>query len=58
MEGIQTTQYFEFTRLRGDRSEIKDEWVLQAVNHPIEEQIQSDGRIRRWAWIEESEKYL
>jgi hypothetical protein len=39
MEGIKTTQYFEFTRERGDRSEIKDEWILQAVNHPIEEEI-------------------
>lgn len=58
MEGIQTTRYFEFTRQRNDRSEIKDEWILQALNDPIEEQIQSDGRIRRWAWIAESKKYL
>lgn len=58
MQGIQTTQYFEFTRQRGDRSEIKDEWIFQAVNDPIEEEIQSDGRIRRWTRIAESEKYL
>ncbi|HKK17887.1 MAG TPA: hypothetical protein VJ952_04320 [Opitutales bacterium] len=58
MEGIKTTQYFEFTRQRSDRAEIKDEWILQAVNHPVEEAIQSDGRIRRWAWVEGAEKYL
>jgi hypothetical protein len=27
-------------------------------NHPIFEQIQVDGRIRRWAFIEEVQKYL
>jgi hypothetical protein len=28
------------------------------VEKPDSEKVQSDGRIRRWAWIEEEKKYL
>jgi uncharacterized membrane protein len=28
------------------------------VNHPIHEEIQRDGRLRRWAWIAGEAKYL
>lgn len=58
MEGFKTTQYFSFTRKREDRQQIKDEWILQAIESPIEESVQSDGRIRRWALIEAENKYL
>ncbi len=52
------TQYFLFTRDRPDRQEIKLEWIEQVFNHPEKEEIQSDGRIRRWAKIAENQKYL
>lgn len=52
------TQYFLFTRDRPDRQEIKLEWIEQVFNHPEKEEIQSDGRIRRWAKITENQKYL
>ncbi|MDA0838219.1 MAG: hypothetical protein O3B01_28145 [Planctomycetota bacterium] len=52
------TQYFLHTRERPDRKRIRDEWILEAVRHPIREAVQSDGRIRRWKWIEEEDKYL
>jgi hypothetical protein len=55
MPPFRSTQYFQHTRVRPDRIGIKDEWVLQAIRHPETEQIQSDGRIRRWARIADFE---
>jgi hypothetical protein len=40
-------------RSRPDRTAIRDEWVLRAVDAPILEVIQADSRIRRWAQIPE-----
>jgi hypothetical protein len=38
---------------------IREEWILRAVEHPVREVIQEDGRIRRWAKIDEMDgKYL
>jgi hypothetical protein len=35
------------------------EWIRHVFDNPIKEEIQSDGRIRRWAKIpEEKNKYL
>ena len=56
---MQFTQYFHSTRLRQDRESIKMEWIEYVVSHPIKEFIQEDGRVRRWALIEEAEgRYL
>ena len=53
------TQYFLYTRQRGDRKDIKIEWIRYVVDNPIKEEIQSDGRIRRWAKIRKANnKYL
>ena len=52
------TQYFLYTRQRKDRKQIKLEWIEQAVNDPVKTSIQSDGRIRKWAYIDEAQKYL
>jgi len=52
------TQYFLLTRERDDRKDIKLEWIKFVFYHPLFEVIQSDGRIRRWAYIEEVDKYL
>jgi hypothetical protein len=54
-EQLKFTQYFLATRERPDRIEIKTKWIQQAITHPIKEQIQADGRIRRWAKIVEME---
>ena len=32
---------------------IRLEWVQHVIEHPLREVIQADGRIRRWARIEE-----
>ncbi|WP_353253954.1 hypothetical protein [Salinisphaera sp. PC39] len=50
---MKTTRYFDTTRRRPDRVNIRDEWIERAVCHPEHEQIQTDGRIRRWIRIPE-----
>ena len=52
------TQYFSYTRRRSDRACIKIAWIQQAINNPIRTEFQSDGRIRKWAKIEETNKFL
>ena len=52
------TQYFLYTRQKHDRAYIKDEWINFTIKNPVKTQIQSDGRIRKWAKIEEEGKYL
>ena len=55
MPSFLTTEYFRHTRLRPDRAGILDEWILRAIDTPLREEVQSDGRIRRWALISELE---
>ena len=44
---------------RPDRAIINLEWIRRAVDQPLKEIIQVDGRIRRWVQIPEmEEKYL
>ena len=50
---MKTTSYFLHTRSRPDRAVIRDEWIGQVVRHPLQEEHQTDGRIRRWARIPE-----
>ena len=46
-------------RSRPDRAMITDEWIRLAVERPIREVIQADGRIRRWVQIPEmGNRYL
>ncbi len=47
------TQYFLHTRQRPDRAIIRDEWIQRVIQHPLREERQADGRIRRWARIPE-----
>lgn len=50
---MKTTQYFQYTRQRPDRVLIEDDWIERVIRNPLREEIQSDGRIRRWARIAE-----
>ncbi len=54
---IKTTPYFE-NSVRKRRSFIKDEWIKFVIEKPETVELQPDGRIRRWAYIEELGKYL
>lgn len=56
---MKTTEYFRSIRTRPDRSGIKEEWIRRAIESPVREYVQTDGRIRRWARIDESDgRYL
>ena len=55
---MKKTRYFEFTLQRPDRSAIREEWILEAIQNPVEERVQSDGRIRKWTWVKEEGKFL
>lgn len=52
------TSYFLHTRKKDDRKDFKLEWIEFAFYHPVFEVKQSDGRIRRWVYVEEVHKYL
>jgi hypothetical protein len=52
---LKTTKYFDAMRQRPDRATIEMSWIEFTISHPQAEQIQSDGRIRRWAAIAECE---
>jgi len=50
---MKCTSYFEAMRKRPDRAAIKLEWIQRVMERPMKEIVQQDGRIRRWAPIEE-----
>jgi len=50
---MKTTAYFERFRSRPDRAIIRDEWIERTIEFPEAETVQGDGRIRRWAKVEE-----
>ena len=55
---LKTTGYFQHIRKRSDRAIIKDEWITRVIRFPEKTEVQSDGRIRVWAWIPEESKFL
>ena len=55
---MKTTRYFSYTRTRSDRADIKDKWIQQVINRPSKSSVQTDGRIRKWGWIEEAGRFL
>ena len=55
---MKTTQYFQHMRKRSDRAAIRDEWITHVIHRPEKTDVQSDGRIRKWAWIPEAGKFL
>jgi len=55
---MKITEYFKHVRKKPDRARIRDEWVTHVIQFPERTEPQSDGRIRKWAWIEEEGKYL
>ncbi len=54
---MKTTRYFEEQVLR-KRPYIKREWCRQALLRPLFQETQPDGRIRRWIFVDELQKYL
>jgi hypothetical protein len=54
---MKTTRYFEGQVLR-KRAYIRREWCEQALRQPIRREVQPDGRIRYWTFIQEIGQYL
>ena len=55
---VKTTEYFTDIRKRSDRARIRDEWIDDAIRRPVAEQIQDDGRIRRWTFVVSERRFL
>jgi hypothetical protein len=55
---MKTTHYFDYTRTRPDRAEIRESWIKFVIENPEKTERQSDGRVRKWAKITEAGKYL
>jgi hypothetical protein len=56
---VKTTAYFDAIRTRPDRAAILDEWIQRAIDSPLREAVQLDGRIRRWVVVPEfGNRYL
>ncbi|RMG03926.1 MAG: hypothetical protein D6726_04490 [Nitrospirae bacterium] len=55
---MKCTNYFLFVRERPDRRIIKDEWIIKTIENPVKVEVQKDGRIRKWSYIEEMKRYL
>ena len=52
------SNYFLHTRTRPDRKEIDMKWIEATFSNPDKESLQSDGRVRRWKYISEVDKFL
>ena len=54
---MKTTKYFR-TSVLIRRPYLKMEWIEYVLINPLHTEIQSNGRIRRWAYISALGKYL
>ena len=52
---MKVTRYFAAIRNRPDRAVIREEWIEHAIRAPFREEVQADGRIRRWIQVPEME---
>ena len=49
---MKTTRYFEEQVLR-KRPYLRREWCSRIVADPVRREVQPDGRIRHWGYVEE-----
>ncbi|MDI6791717.1 MAG: hypothetical protein QME81_02455 [bacterium] len=54
---MKTTTYFTAS-VMSRRPYLKMEWIEYVLKHPIRTEVQTNGRIRRWAFIQELGKHL
>ncbi len=55
---VKTTRYFEEDILGGKRPDIKREWCERVLQNPEFTEVQENGRVRYWGFVEEIDKYL
>lgn len=54
---MKTARYFEEQVLR-KRPYLRREWCERALQEPVYREIQDDGRVRHWIFVEEIHKFL
>ncbi|MEW5720771.1 MAG: hypothetical protein AB1817_19255 [Chloroflexota bacterium] len=54
---MKTTDYFTRS-VMARRPYLKAEWIEQVLKNPMRTEVQPNGRIRRWAFISGTGKYL
>ena len=54
---METANYFK-TSVMARRPYLQESWIKQAISNPVHVEIQANGRIRYWVYIDELEKYL
>jgi hypothetical protein len=54
---LKTTRYFE-EQVLAKRPYINREWCQRAIQEPVKKEVQPDGRIRHWIYVDELSKYL
>jgi hypothetical protein len=52
---VRTTEYFE--RKIRDRG-IELSWCERALDSPVATEVQEDGRVRYWAYVDEAQRYI
>lgn len=57
MDELAATDYFRNDVLL-KRPYIKLEWCQAALSNPFRKEVQEDGRIRHWLFVQELNKYL
>jgi hypothetical protein len=54
---MKTTRYFTAS-VMARRPYLRREWIEAVLTNPVRVEVQSNGRIRRWALIPDVGKYL
>jgi hypothetical protein len=54
---MKTTAYFRDS-VMVRRPYLQMAWIEHAIQNPVRTEVQENGRIRHWAYIEELGKYL
>jgi hypothetical protein len=54
---MKTTSYFT-NSVMARRPYLKAEWIKHVLDNPVHTEVQTNGRIRHWAFIPELGKYL
>ena len=54
---MKTTSYFRDSVLTR-RPYLKTDWIQAVLDNPVRSEVQPNGRIRHWAYVEDLGKYL
>ena len=56
-DSMETTDYYE-NEAKQNHPEVQDEWVERVLANPYHSEIQENGRVRYWGYIEEAGTWL